>query len=168
MGADRSRTMVAAASQHAGATGARFVVADAGALPFGDAAFDRATGVTVLCVVAEPGRVVRELARVVRGGGRLVLGELGRWSSWALARRLRGWVRGGLWRRARWFTAAGVRRLLAAAGLVPVAVRGAVFYPPSAAAARRFPSGLEGALRGTTAGAAFIAIAAEKPPAGVP
>lgn len=33
--------------------------------------------------------VILELARVLRSGGRLVVGELGKWSSWAAARPVR-------------------------------------------------------------------------------
>lgn len=46
---------------------------DAAALPFGDASFDLAGCFRVLHHVPDPGRVVAELARVVRPGGRVLL-----------------------------------------------------------------------------------------------
>lgn len=47
-------------------------------LPFNDASFDVVAAITVLCFVDDASAAVREMARVLRPGGRLVLGELGR------------------------------------------------------------------------------------------
>jgi ubiquinone/menaquinone biosynthesis C-methylase UbiE len=61
-------------------------------LPFPDAIFDVVIVVSVLCFVSDRTTAVREAARVLRPGGRLVMGELGRWSAWAVQRRVRGWL----------------------------------------------------------------------------
>jgi len=45
-------------------------------LPFDDASFDVVLAVTVLCYVPDAGLAVREMARVLASGGRLILGEL--------------------------------------------------------------------------------------------
>lgn len=166
VGLDASATMLHRARDRAAGLPIRLVCADAGALPFHDEAFDAVTAVTVLCFVGDAGPVLREMARTVRRGGRLVIGELGRWSSWAAWRRIRGWRRGGPWDAATFWSAGGLRRLARAAGLVPQRVRGAVFYPRSAWAARLFSplDPLLGAI--TTVGAAFIAVAADKPVTG--
>ncbi|MBI2073209.1 MAG: methyltransferase domain-containing protein [Gemmatimonadetes bacterium] len=133
------------------------VRADAAALPFRPGSFDAAAAVTVLCVADRPAAIVRELGRVVRGGGQVVLGELGRWSLWAAGRRLGG--RSGV----RFWTARRLGALLGDAGLVAGSPRGAVFYPRSARVARAM-GGLDQWLgRVTTLGAAFIAVAGRKP-----
>jgi ubiquinone/menaquinone biosynthesis C-methylase UbiE len=49
--------------------------ADARDLPFEDASFDAAYLVTVLGEIPDPGVAVREIRRVLRPGGRLVVGE---------------------------------------------------------------------------------------------
>lgn len=50
--------------------------ADARELPYDDGSFDAAVLVTVLGEIPEPDTALRELARVLRPGGRLVVGEL--------------------------------------------------------------------------------------------
>jgi ubiquinone/menaquinone biosynthesis C-methylase UbiE len=53
-----------------------FTLGDAQRLPFGDASFDGAYLVTVLGEIPDQDAALQELARVVRPGGRLVVGEL--------------------------------------------------------------------------------------------
>lgn len=160
---DRSADMLTAAgTAHGSAPGFDRVRADAMALPFPDGSFDVAVAVTVLCFAEEPQAMARELTRVARPGERVVLGELARWSPWALARRIRGWLDGGLWSTARFRTAADLRKILAGAGLRPGRVHGAVYYPRSVLAARLM-AGLERWLSQiTTVGAAFLAAAGVK------
>jgi ubiquinone/menaquinone biosynthesis C-methylase UbiE len=132
-------------------------------LPFGDASFDVVFAVTVLCFVADAAGAIQEMARVLVPGGRLVLGELGRFSTWTAWRRLRGWLGSTVWRRARFRSARDLRGLLRGAGLEVEQVAGAVYYPPITGGARllapidRMPAAV------TTLGAAFLAAAARKP-----
>jgi ubiquinone/menaquinone biosynthesis C-methylase UbiE len=76
---DRSPAMIGAARRRAQDAGVRvdFCVARAEALPFGPNHFDLIVAVTILCVVAEPKDAFAETRRVLRNGGRLVIGELG-------------------------------------------------------------------------------------------
>jgi ubiquinone/menaquinone biosynthesis C-methylase UbiE len=59
------------------------VAADMRRLPFADGAFDKTVSITALEFVADGGRAVRELLRVTRKGGRLVIATLNRLSPWA-------------------------------------------------------------------------------------
>ncbi|MBI4539595.1 MAG: class I SAM-dependent methyltransferase [Gemmatimonadetes bacterium] len=167
VGVDASAAMLRAARDRACAAGlpVQLARADVRALPFADESFDAVAAVTVLCFVADSLAALREVARTVRRGGRVAIGELGRWSSWAARRRSQGRRHGGPWSVARFWSARGLRRLLRAAGLVSRRVRGAVFYPRSAAAARAFAPLDAGLGAITTVGAAFIALAADKPAA---
>ncbi|WP_165250922.1 methyltransferase domain-containing protein [Paludisphaera soli] len=73
VGVDSSRAMIEAArARHGEVEGLTFEVADAAALPFDDASFDACRIDRVLQHVADPGPVVREMARVLRPGGVLV------------------------------------------------------------------------------------------------
>jgi ubiquinone/menaquinone biosynthesis C-methylase UbiE len=62
------------------------VPAAAEALPFEDHSFDTVVSTLVLCTVADPGRAIEEIARVLRPGGRLLFLEHVRSDSRRLAR----------------------------------------------------------------------------------
>lgn len=133
------------------------------ALPFQDASFDLVFAITLLCLVSSPNRVIGELARVLRPGGMLLLGELGRCSTWALVRRVRAWLGSGFWKQAHFWATGELRALLRDVGLDVKTVRGAVYYPPlvtCARLARHYDRSLS-ILDGW--GAAFLAVKAIKP-----
>lgn len=115
-GLDTDPMMIAAARQRSEseATPLRLVEGRAEALPFGDNSFDYTLSVTTLCFVQEARRAVAEMARVLKPGGRLVIGELGRWSLWSAHRRIRGWFGDPTWRTAKFRTAAGLSKLVRA------------------------------------------------------
>jgi ubiquinone biosynthesis O-methyltransferase len=140
-----------------------FRVAAAQQIPFPAEQFDIVAAVTILCFVEDPSPVFTEMARVLRPGGRLVIGELGKWSSWAAARRIRAWLGSPLWRRGYFRTSPELRALATRASLQPVQVRGAVYYPRFGLAARLFSPWESRVGRVTTLGAAFIALEATKP-----
>lgn len=66
---------------------AHLVCGDAAALPLRDGGFDLVFSVTMLEFVANPERALSEMWRLVRPGGRLVIGMLNALSPWAWARR---------------------------------------------------------------------------------
>jgi SAM-dependent methyltransferase len=164
-GLDRSVSALQAARERATEAGVRLVLAagDAAALPFAGATLDLVTAVTILCFVPAPEEAVREVARVLRPGGRLVLGELGRWSVWAAWRRVRGWLGDRTWARASFWTPGDLRQLALDAGLVPVRVGASVFHPPMGAVAAALAPLDPLVGRVTTFGAAFLVLEAEKP-----
>ncbi|MEZ4384558.1 MAG: class I SAM-dependent methyltransferase [Nannocystaceae bacterium] len=63
------------AARHRELTRLRFLRADALALPFADASFDVVTGHSFLYIIGDRARALREIARVLAPGGRLVLME---------------------------------------------------------------------------------------------
>jgi SAM-dependent methyltransferase len=161
-GVDPSASMLAAAQSRARAEACPLVLVGATGerLPFSASSFDVVLAKTVLCFVQDAQPMASELARVLRPGGRFVIGELNKWSSWAAQRRVRAWLGDPVWRRGRFRTAAELRALAAAAGLAVETVRGAVYYPRIAVAARLMARYDACFARYTTAGAAFIALAA--------
>ncbi len=162
---DADPAMVAAARQRSEIedTLLHVVEGQAQRLPFADAAFDRVVAVTTLCFVRDAKQAVVEMARVLKPGGRLVVGELGRWSFWAVHRRIRGWLGDPTWRTVAFRTALELRRLMDAAGLDVAQTRGAVHYPPCGFAAQLLAPFDLWLGRRTTFGSAYIAVAAVKP-----
>ncbi|MDP1966205.1 MAG: methyltransferase domain-containing protein [Reyranella sp.] len=161
-GVDPDPAMLAAARSRAAKAGLQetFLEGRVERLPFPDSTFDVVVSVTVLCFVADAAGAVREMARVLRPGGRLVLGELGRWSVWAMLRRVRGWLGSATWKKARFRTGSELRGLAEQARLSVTAVRGSVYYPPVSLFARALAP-LDSRFGGlTTFGAAFIALSA--------
>jgi ubiquinone/menaquinone biosynthesis C-methylase UbiE len=129
-------------------------------LPFPDASFDVVASIMVLCFVADAAGAVREMARVLRPGGRLVLGELGRWSLWAALQRVRGWLGSTTWKAARFRTSTELRELAERGGLSVTSLRGAIYYPPTGWLARVLAALDPWLGRVTPFGAAFIALTA--------
>lgn len=140
-----------------------FRVASAQDIPHGDQQFDMVIAVTILCFVKDASPVFREIARVLRPHGRLVIGELGKWSTWAMDRRIRSWFGSRLWSRGVFRTPTGLRHLALAAGLRPLAVRGAIYYPRFTWAARLMVPYDRQLSRLTNVGAAFLTLEATKP-----
>jgi SAM-dependent methyltransferase len=77
IGVDSSRAVLTAARRlcraRRGGAPVRLRLADGHRLPFADGRFDTALAITVILHVAEPAAVVREMARVIRPGGRVGL-----------------------------------------------------------------------------------------------
>jgi ubiquinone biosynthesis O-methyltransferase len=163
---DADPSMIAAARLRAEneATRIQLVEGTAESLPFDDATFDVVVAVTVLCFVQDAERAVTEIARVLKPDGRLVVGELGRWSLWAAQRRMRGWLGHPVWRAVKFRTAADLRRLADAARLRVIEIHGAVHYPPCGVAARLLAPVDLWLGQETTFGAAFLAMSAAKQP----
>lgn len=134
-------------------------------LPFETESFDVVLAVTLLCTLKDIASALRELARVVVPGGTLIVGELGRWSTWAAKRRLQSLGRETFWSSAHFWTRRELESRLIESGLRIEASRGAIYFPPITVAARlmaRFDPKL---ARFGTFGAAFLCVASRKPTA---
>jgi len=164
VGVDPDRQTIGAAARRLGGAGSvpHLAVAEGQHLPFADATFDAVVAKTVLCFVGEGDAVVGEMARVLRPGGRFVIGELGRWSTWAAARRVRACCGSSLWRRGRFRTPRELRRLAGAAGLQVARLQGAIYYPRVAWLARLLAPLDANLGKLTSFGAAFLALSATK------
>ena len=146
VGVDGSGAMLAEAKQADG--GAPLAQSDVGRLPFLSDTFDAALSVEVLRYLDEPLPMLREIARVLRPGGRCLVTAVP-WLSlngYPLLNRLL--PRGGRFSPLRqYFTSArALRRQLADAGLQPLEVH-AVYWGPVNWVERLAPSRLPAFLR---------------------
>ncbi len=139
-----------------------FVHASAERLPFAAESFDVVFMVTLLCLLNDASLAIREAHRVLRPGGRLIVGELGSYSLWALKRRFSGWLGNSFWRKAHFWTAHQLHELLTKEGFRVESTRGSIYYPPIGCAARAM-CGAERVLSHLGAfGAAFLTVRAVK------
>lgn len=130
--------------------------------PFPSFAFDAVVAVTLFCLLPDPATAAREAVRVLRPGGRFVIGDLGRWSIWAALRRVRGRLGADTWRDAHFSTPAELRALFDGAGGSVEAVRGSVYCPPIAPLAKLIASADRCIGSLSTFGAGFLAITGTK------
>ncbi len=94
------------------------------ALPFADGRFDALLYMTTLEFVQDVSSALREAARVVRPGGRLVFGVLNAEGPWARARKREG----GFWNEAHFYSSRELSALLSPLG--PVGLDSCVHLPP--------------------------------------
>lgn len=144
-------------------TKAGLVRSKAEKLPFANNSFDDVVAMTVLCFLREPEIAFAEMARVLMPSGGLVVGDLSRYSTWAVWRRFSGSLDHPAWQAARFRAANDLVRLARQAELVPANIQAAIFYPPFGLAAVLF-SGLDRCLsRQLVFGGAFLQLVAKKP-----
>lgn len=131
-GIDNSLDMLLAAEAKAGKEGLKIdlLAADAGALPFREGSFDIAFSVGMLCFIEDMDKALSEMKRVLRPGGRVVIGVLNRWSPWALLRRVKGLFRKTVYSRARFVSPPQLRSALKRAGFESVEMRTCLFFLP--------------------------------------
>jgi 2-polyprenyl-3-methyl-5-hydroxy-6-metoxy-1,4-benzoquinol methylase len=167
VGIDASPQIIAAARDRAVREGrdgeARFEVASIESLSLDSEKFDVVVAVAVLCFVEDAAAALRAAACALHPGGRLIVGELGRWNVWSAIRRVKGWFGSPVWRQARFRSASELKRLALDAGFVKVSVRGAVFYPPIGVVARLLRRIDRRVGMATTMGAAFLALSGSMP-----
>lgn len=132
IGVDPSEAMLLIARKklkRAGCRG-RFIRASAEALPFRPGVFDLALSVTSLCFVPRPDKAIHEAHRVLKSDGRLVLGELNRWSLWAFLRRLKGLFKDTVYKQAHFWSRGELEELLQRNGFKPVTSQVLLYFPP--------------------------------------
>jgi SAM-dependent methyltransferase len=98
-------------------------------LPFADSSFDLVLMVSTICFVGEPEACVREVARVLRGGGRAVVGYIDRESTLGRYYR-RNREASPFYRSARFFSTDEIAALLRGAGLSGLEFRQTLFQAP--------------------------------------
>ena len=109
---------------------ASFMAADATNLPFPDSSFDTVISNGLLCFLKEPEKALIEMRRVLKPGGRLVVGVLNRWSPWAFFRRIKGLFKDTIYNQAHFISPPELEGLLKRAGFDVKDVKTCLFFFP--------------------------------------
>ena len=143
------------------ARGVRVVCGVGDQLPFGDNTFAVVALVVTLCFAEDPGGVLAEVGRVLRPGGRLVVGLVPLDSAWGHSYEDKGRAGHPFYRHARFQALAEHRRMLTTAGFRLVDARSTLLQAPGDEPVA------EPVRSDAVAGAGFVAIAARREDAGV-
>jgi ubiquinone/menaquinone biosynthesis C-methylase UbiE len=103
----------------------KLVAASAEDLPFPHHEFDLVLSVTAFEFFLDPERSVREMVRVCKPGGKIVVGVLNKWSVWAARRRFLSWFQTSIFKECRFYSYPEMHRLFG-----PVKWATAAFAPP--------------------------------------
>jgi ubiquinone/menaquinone biosynthesis C-methylase UbiE len=133
VGIDLSAPMLAVARSKGGTVS--WLRGDAAALPLASATFDLIVSVTALEFVASAEQAIHAMWRLLRPGGRIVVGALNALSPWAWARRRESRQQETPFSHARFFYPWELRRLLGRLG--PVTLSSAVFVGPGGGGLRQ-------------------------------
>jgi ubiquinone/menaquinone biosynthesis C-methylase UbiE len=158
IGIDISLPMLARASLKAKGYPFQIVLADMSNLPFQKDSFDKVVSVTALEFIGDAKGVVKELFRVVRKGGCIVVATLNSLSPWASRRRAEAKKRHSLFERAIFRSPDELRSLVPVGGIIRTAIHFQKEDKPDSVPEIE----LEGQRKGLNTGA-FLAARWEKP-----
>ena len=132
IGIDRSEEMLIWAKQKVRNERLKvnFQAADAMDLPFPDSSFDGVVSNGLLCFLKEPEMALMEMHRVLKPGGRIVIGVLNKWSPWALFRRIKGLFKDTIYNQAHFISPPELEVLLKRAGFDVKDIKTCLFFFP--------------------------------------
>lgn len=108
-----------------------FNLGDIQNLPFPSNSFDLVLLILGLEFTTRPERAIGEILRVLKPGGRLVIGVLNKYSIWTLVRWIRSLFRPSIWSNARFLSTRQLIGLLTQKSCDKVEVLRAIYFPPT-------------------------------------
>lgn len=108
-----------------------FKLADIRNLPFPSDSFDLVLLVLGLEFVTAPEQAIKEMLRVLKPDGRLVIGILNKYSAWTLVRWIKSLFRESIWRKASFLSVRQLRGLLSQKGCDSAEVLRSIYFPPA-------------------------------------
>ncbi|PMP66416.1 MAG: ubiquinone biosynthesis protein UbiE [Thermodesulfobacterium geofontis] len=106
-----------------------FIKGDAYFLPFKDKVFDFVLSITMFEFIKEPFKVVKEIYRVLKPGGEVIVGTMNEKSLWFLFKKIKSFFIETAYRYARFYTPKELENLFKIAGFKNIETRGIIFFP---------------------------------------
>ncbi|MFX1520582.1 MAG: class I SAM-dependent methyltransferase [Promethearchaeota archaeon] len=130
IGIDFSKDMIKKAKKKIGQRQGALFIGDIENLPFQKETFDIVTAMTTLEFVENVEKLLYEIWRVLKSGGKFILGVLTSLSTWSFDRKIRGLVSKDIFSYAKFYTSFELIKLLRSAKFSKIDIKGAVFAPP--------------------------------------
>lgn len=105
-----------------------FVQADAASLPFDSESFDMVISITAMEFFDDPSQCLREMYRILRPGGSMVVATLNSLSLWSIQRRIKSIFNKTIFRNTHFYSLKNIKRLIAPLSIADW--RGGIFVPP--------------------------------------
>lgn len=106
-----------------------FIKGDAYFLPFKNEVFDLVLSITMFEFIKEPIRVMKEIYRVLKPGGEVLIGTMNGRSLWFLFKRIKSLFVETAYRYARFYTPKELKNLCKITGFKNIEIRGIIFFP---------------------------------------
>ncbi len=106
-----------------------FIKGDAYFLPFKNEVFDLILSITMFEFIKEPEKVMREIYRVLKPGGEILIGTMNGKSLWFLFKRIKSLFVETAYRYARFYTPKELENLCKIVGFKNIETRGIIFLP---------------------------------------
>ncbi|HEA83726.1 MAG TPA: class I SAM-dependent methyltransferase [Thermodesulfobacterium geofontis] len=106
-----------------------FINGDAYFLPFKDQVFNLVVSITMFEFIKEPTKVMKEIYRVLKPGGEVLIGTMNGRSLWFLFKRIKSLFVETAYRYARFYTPKELKNFCQKAGFKNIETRGIIFFP---------------------------------------
>jgi len=127
IGLDKSLSMLKLAQKKLFHT--PFVRSDATYLPFKDETFAGVMSITLFEFLSYPEKAIREIYRVLKPGGEVLIGTMNMFSLWFCCKRLKSIFVETAYRYAHFYTPRGLKSLLRQEGFINIENRGVIYLP---------------------------------------
>ncbi len=106
-----------------------FIRGDAYKLPFKNNTFDLVLSITMFEFIKNPEKIIKEIYRVLKPGGEIIIGTMNAKSLWFLFKRIKSFFIETAYRYARFYTVSELEKLLKNEHFKKIETKGVIYFP---------------------------------------